>query len=247
MSVGCAHGTIVPLWICPVSCSSKELAFLLSLRRRHPFPIIAGLGIPVKAFPGITIKYLSNCVCGICQGNFSNFNLPPQSPPPSTALPTFPLHCGCCSLKLYNRAERWSLVIAYPWTQWQSKLFCQSIRVCMYFLHPNFIKWFPWMSYKRAGQAELIGSMWWRCFEMLLYILQDQNVVNRCAAFLRFIFPCLRPWYFSYHVRVIQGTLICSRSDSCWELPFFHFIFCSSASRAFASWCAVTGSWKFTA
>lgn len=43
--------------------SSQELTFLLSLRRRYPFPIIAGVCIPLKAFPGITIKYLLNSVC----------------------------------------------------------------------------------------------------------------------------------------------------------------------------------------
>ena len=52
--------------------SSKELTFLLSLRRTHLFPIIAGLCIPLKAFSGIAIKYLSNTVCRICQGSLSN-------------------------------------------------------------------------------------------------------------------------------------------------------------------------------
>lgn len=52
-----------------------DLTFPPSQGRSHPFPITAGLGLPLKAFPGITIKYLSNYVYRLCQDTLSN----PQS------------------------------------------------------------------------------------------------------------------------------------------------------------------------
>lgn len=52
-----------------------ELTFPPSQGRSHSFPITAGLGLPLKAFPGITIKYLSNYVYRLCQDTLSN----PQS------------------------------------------------------------------------------------------------------------------------------------------------------------------------